>query len=140
MEEGASDRQLIASVLRTSGNEGEELLIRLARFHKNFKVRMAAFSVLQFRNQADERKLQVDVKLDDNEVIQLNAIQPGTICRYVGPVTSIIQEKSDPFDEKEGPDFNELEQNPFIEVNSRDFLASLLRMINLNSDFFVQQF
>jgi len=46
MEEGASDRQLIASVLRTSGNEGEELLIRLARFHKNFKVRMAAFSVL----------------------------------------------------------------------------------------------
>lgn len=97
---------------------------------------MAAVSVLHYRNFADERKLQLDMKLDENEVIQLNAIQPGTICRYVGPVTSVIQEEP-LFDEKEDQ-FSDLEKaHPYIEVNSRDFLASLMRMIQMGNEFFI---
>jgi hypothetical protein len=53
MEEGNIDRQLIASTIRTSGDEGEELLIKLMKFHKNEKVRMAAASVLSYRLPAD---------------------------------------------------------------------------------------
>lgn len=49
LEEGIVDRQLLASVLRTSGDEGEELLIKIVRLHKNYKVRMAAASVLSYR-------------------------------------------------------------------------------------------
>lgn len=49
LEEGVIDRQLLASVLRTSGEEGEELLIKIVRYHKNYKVRMAAASVLSYR-------------------------------------------------------------------------------------------
>lgn len=49
MDEGHVDRQLVASVLRTSGQEGEQLLLKLVRFHKNEKVRMACASVLSHR-------------------------------------------------------------------------------------------
>ena len=33
MDEGNVDRQLIASVLRTSGEEGEQLLLKLLKFN-----------------------------------------------------------------------------------------------------------
>jgi hypothetical protein len=46
---------MISSVIRTSGNEGELLLIKLMKFHKNEKVRMAAASVLSYRLPADSR-------------------------------------------------------------------------------------
>ena len=49
LEEGSVDRQLLASVLRTCGDEGEQLLIKIVRFHKNYKVRMSAASVLSYR-------------------------------------------------------------------------------------------
>ena len=54
IEEGNIDRQLIASVLRTSGSESESLLLKLLKFHKNERVRMAAASVLSYRLPVDE--------------------------------------------------------------------------------------
>ena len=33
-----------------------------------------------------------------------------------------------------------LKELPFVEINSRDFLASLQRMIAMSSDYFIQQF
>jgi len=90
IEEGNIDRQLVASVLRTCGEEGEQLLLKMLKFHKNHKVRMAAASVLSYRLPIDVREIFVDLRLDSNEVIQLNAIPPGTICRYIGPVSSLV--------------------------------------------------
>lgn len=55
LEEGTIDRQLLASVLRTSGEEGEEMLLKIIRLHKNHKVRMAAASVLSFRRPFNEK-------------------------------------------------------------------------------------
>ena len=49
IEEGNVDRQLVASVLRSSGKEGETILLKLLRYHKNERVRMAAASVLSYR-------------------------------------------------------------------------------------------
>ena len=55
LEEGTIDRQLLASVLRTSGDDGEQLLLKILRFHKNYKVRMAAASVLSYRRPVNEK-------------------------------------------------------------------------------------
>lgn len=57
MDEGNVDRQLIASVLRTSGEEGEQLLLKLLKFHKNEKVRMACASVLSYRLPLNSSKI-----------------------------------------------------------------------------------
>ena|SRR5438105_4871284 len=77
LEEGSVDRQLLASVLRTCGEEGEQLLIKILRFHKNYKVRMAAVSVLSYRLPVNIRQLKVDFSLDSNDVVQLNVMPPG---------------------------------------------------------------
>lgn len=77
LEEGSVDRQLLASVLRTCGDEGEQLLIKILRFHKNYKVRMAAASVLSYRLPVNNRNLNLDFRLDSNDVVQLNVIPPG---------------------------------------------------------------
>lgn len=69
LEEGVVDRQLLASVLRTSGDEGEELLIKIVRYHKNYKVRMAAASVLSYRLPSNQRKLEVELRLDSNDLV-----------------------------------------------------------------------
>ncbi len=56
-------------MLRTSGDEGEELLLKIIRYHKDYKVRMAAASVLSYRLQADARQLDVELRLDSNDVV-----------------------------------------------------------------------
>jgi hypothetical protein len=43
--------------LRTSGFEGEQLLIKLMKYHKNEKVRSSAVSVLPYRLPEDQLKL-----------------------------------------------------------------------------------
>ena len=55
LEEGCIDRQLLTSVLRTSGEEGEQILWKIVKFHKNYKVRMAAASVLSYRRPLNEK-------------------------------------------------------------------------------------
>ena len=69
LEEGSLDRQLVASVLRTSGEEGEDLLLKILRYHKDYKVRMAAASVLPYRLPQNSRHLEVTMRLDSNDVV-----------------------------------------------------------------------
>ena len=64
IEEGNVDRQLVASVLRTSGKEGEMILLKLLRYHKNERVRMAAASVLSFRLPINTNKVDLDILLE----------------------------------------------------------------------------
>ena len=67
LDDGQVDRHLISSVIRTSGEEGENLLLKLLRYHKSEKVRMAAASVLSYRLPADSRQIQVEVVLDQDD-------------------------------------------------------------------------
>ena len=69
LEEGSVDRQLLASVLRTSGDEGEDLLVKIMKYHKNYKVRMAAASVCSYRLPMNERQIEVALNLDSNDVV-----------------------------------------------------------------------
>lgn len=57
LDDGQVDRQLTASVIRTCGEEGEQLLLKLLKYHKNEKVRMVAASVLSYRLPADCRQI-----------------------------------------------------------------------------------
>ena len=57
----------MAGVLRTSGEEGEQLLIKMIKRHKNYKVRMAAASVCHYRLPASNKKMDLDLTLDSNE-------------------------------------------------------------------------
>lgn len=64
IEEGNVDRQLVASVLRTSGKEGEAILIKLLKYHKNERVRMAAASVLSYRLPFNPYKIHLEMLLE----------------------------------------------------------------------------
>lgn len=64
-----------------------------------------------------------------------NQFIPGQVCRYVGPVTSLTLQ-----DEDRNGQENVFADSPVMEVNSRDFLASLHRMLSLNNDYFIHQF
>jgi HEAT repeat protein len=63
MDQGTVDRQLLASVLRTSGKEGEELLIKLMKYHSNEKVRSSAASVMAYRLPEDSLKLDIEIEI-----------------------------------------------------------------------------
>ena len=60
---------------------------------------MAAASVLSYRLPADSRQIQVEITLDqeDTNLIdkgKLHAYQPGQVCKYTGPITSLILEEN----------------------------------------------
>ena len=55
---------MIANTIRTSGDEGEELLIKLMKFQKNEKVRMAAASVLSYRLPVDPNHIDLQLVLE----------------------------------------------------------------------------
>jgi len=65
----------------------------------------------------------------------MNSFIPGQVCRYVGPVTSLILEEHSLSDSEQA-----FEQDPMLEVSSRDFLASLHRMLAIGNEYFVHQF
>ena len=56
---------------------------------------------------------------------------PGQVCRYIGPITSLILEQSEAQDEDIGA---------YMEVNQRDLTASLHRMLSLENPYFINQF
>jgi hypothetical protein len=67
LDDGQVDRQLVCSVIRTSGSDGEQLLLKLLKYHKNEKVRMAAACVLSHRLPSDPRQIQVEMVLDTDD-------------------------------------------------------------------------
>jgi hypothetical protein len=95
IEDGNVDRQLIASVLRTSGEESESLLIKLLKFHKNERVRMAAASILSYRLPDDEYEINIQIVVDSTQNLKNSEFVPGQVCRYIGPLTSLILEQSE---------------------------------------------
>ena len=80
MDQGQVDRQLLASVLRTSGNEGEQLLLKLLKYHTHDKVRSSAASVLSYRLPEDQLKIHIDITLDNSQMEifdQTRTLRPG---------------------------------------------------------------
>lgn len=123
-------------MIRTSGEEGEQLLLKLMKYHKNEKVRMAASSVLSYRLPADTRQIQVEILLDANEQNLMESksyFTPGQVCKYSGPINSLILEENERSHSEQV-----FEQDAVMQVSMRDFIASLLRMVNLKNEYFVE--
>ena len=137
LEEGNLDRQMIASVIRTAGSEGEAVLLKLLRYHKNEKVRIAVASVLGYRLPASP--VSVDVVLDSSDIINLTAVPPGNLCTYVGRITPLAVEY-DEEEEEGGEEMTTIEghlgKRGGLLINTRDFLASLNRLVALNNEHF----
>lgn len=97
LDQGVVDRQLLASVLRTSGREGEQLLIKLLKYHKNEKVRASAAAVLPYRLPTDQLKMFVCIKLSKNQFEifdHTRSLRPGQMCTYRnGKISSLVLEE-----------------------------------------------
>lgn len=112
MQEGAVDRQLIACAIRASGNIGEQTLIKLLKQSENPKIRMASASALCWR--VPKRPRQIEIKVMETSDY-LDMKPPGSMIRYVGPIQPVV--------------FQEDEDNSYLEIYSRDFLATLQRFV-----------
>lgn len=111
--------------------EGEALLLKLLKLHKSERVRMAAASVLSYRLSDEPHHLDLEIILETDEYdsARVENYVPGQVCRYYGPMSSIILEEN-----LQGAETNEA---AVVEVSARDFLASLHRMLSLNNEFFI---
>lgn len=119
LDQGMVDRQLLASVLRTSGGEGEQLLIKLMKFHQNDKVRASAAAVLAYRLPADQLKMQVTIELsqDQYEIFDhTKSLRPGQMCTYRnGKISSLVLESL------KHPNIHQDEDTPLSNVDNSTF-------------------
>lgn len=97
LDQGLVDRQLLASVLRTSGLEGEQLLIKLLKYHQSEKVRSAAASVLPYRLPEDQLQIAAVIELAATkyEIFDhTRAMKPGQMCTHRnGKICSLVLEE-----------------------------------------------
>ncbi len=70
LEEGLVDRQLVASVIRATGEAGEQALLNVLRSSVPEKVKVAVASVLQWRVPFNPPFL--NIAMDNNEIITLS--------------------------------------------------------------------
>jgi HEAT repeat protein len=113
-----TEKIFLSSTLRTSGLEGEKLLINEIRTNKDFSVRVAITSVLNYRLPKYPKYL--DIRLDNNDTYSLTKNLPGNFCTYYGKVTPLVMESETSTD--------------YLLINTRDLLASLQRMLHMNWD------
>ena len=115
LEEGSAERQLISCAIRASGNEGEQLLVKILKYHQNTKIRIAAASVLGLR--LPVKPTIIKFQVTNNEILQLAEKMPCNMCMYVGEIKSLLEA-------------NEEDNEKYIvEINPRDFLASIQRFL-----------
>ena len=105
---------------------------------------MAAASVLSYRLPANPNHMDIIMALEqstmfsDGRVVQ--KFSPGQLTRYNGPINSLILEENGGGNPSDTTYACLQNNSPLIEISSRDFLASLHRMIALNNIQYRRQF
>lgn len=122
LQDGSIDRQMIASVIMTSGDEGQRILSKFLKDHPNEKVRIAVASVMGYWK--PDKVKELNVLIEEDKGIDFSSLNLGCICTYSGKVSPIAigEDNDDDFDENK------------LVVNWWDFLASLNRMLSMNDD------
>jgi hypothetical protein len=134
--ESKVEKIFLSSTIRTAGVEGEKILLNELKNNKDFSVRVAIASVLSYRLPKTPKYLKI--RLDSNDTYSITKNLPGSFCTYYGKVTPYVYYEK----ENEGLDSSKEEkiihngevQEDYLEVNTRDFLASLQRMLVMNYD------
>lgn len=127
LKEGTLDRQLIASCIKASGDQGEQLLLKLLKTSSNashHKLILSIISVLSWRLPIKPKVL--PVKIVDFQVAEHYKQNPGTMCIYHGELVpcafeGILTEKS---------------EESWVEINSRDFISALHRLLSVKYEKF----
>ena len=136
-------KDFIASILRTAGPEGEIILLNEIKSNKDFEVRRAIANSFSYRIPKNPKYLKM--KLDKNDTYANSNNLPGSFCKYHGKISPVIEMNTkqieDLLEEEEEDDEIKTEENlqnqnedEYLEVNTRDFLAALQRMLSMNYD------
>ena len=143
-------KEFIASILRTSGIEGEDILLDELKNNKNFEVRRAIANALSYRIPKNPNYL--EIRLDKNDTNSVCNNLPGSFCKYYGNISPVIEMNNKDIDklleqEELNEDNDDLKTHnnnnnntqyinnitdEYLEVNTRDFLAALQRMLSMN--------
>jgi len=123
IQDGSIDRQMIASVIMTAGDEGQRILSKFLKEHPNEKVRIAVASVMGYRKPI--KTWDLSIHIEEDKGIDFSHLSLGCICNYKGKVSPVAIE-----DDLSDSEF-EVDQ---LFVNRRDFLASLNRMLSMNDE------
>ena len=143
------DNQFVASILRNK--YGEKFLLNELKKNKNEKIRSAICSVLCYR--FPKKIIPLKIKLDNgynNNISNMNLNLPGSFYTYQGKICPVLVPCSKNIDEileNEEIEYygrkNHLNKilnmindtsEDWIEINQRDFLAALQRMIQIQYD------
>ena len=136
-------KDYVASILRTCGYEGEIVLLDELKTNKNEEVRTAIVNALSYRTPKQQKYL--TIVLDKNDTYAHSNYLPGSFCTYHGDVSPFIENKHFTIEQllesEEMLDISTLNVNQphdtkeqFLEVNTRDFLAAIQRMLGINYD------
>ncbi|EGR34180.1 HEAT repeat protein [Ichthyophthirius multifiliis] len=134
LNEGNIDRQLIVSVIRACGEIGEQTLLKILKSSPNYKIKIAITTVLSWRVQKQEKN-KLKIKIVPYSVAQHYNVNPGTMCIYIGDQTPLAF-----IDQIENNQEQEEYEEPYIEINTRDFMAALQRLMAIKYDKFQREF
>ena len=142
------DNQFIASILRNK--YAEKLLLNELKTTQNEEIKSAICSVLCYR--FPKKIMPFEIKLDssDKDIFSMNQNMPGSFFNYQGKICPVLvpcTKNIDEILENEEIDY-EVKKNhvnkilnmindtseDWIEINQRDFLAALQRMIQIHYD------
>jgi len=120
--------------LRTAGEKGEKILLKELKTNSEFSVRVAISSVLAFRTTKLPNYL--EIRLDRNDTFSIAKTLPGSFCTYYGKISPYVYERILSEQEQNNQidldDTSNLPYEEYLQVNSRDFLAALQRLISIN--------
>ena len=120
-------RQLIASCIRAGGETGEQLLLKLLKSSTGInhsKLILAIISVLPWRVPIKPDIL--SVKIVNFQVAEHYKQNPGTMCVYHGELIPCAFEGI----------LSEDKEKPWVEINSRDFISALQRLLSVKYERF----
>ena len=121
-------KDYIASILRTAGREGEEILLEEIKYNKDPEVRKAIANCFSYRIPKNPKYL--DIKLDKNDIYSITKNLPGSFYKYHGKICPVIEMNNKQIEEllNEEEEGNELNsenkvssEEEYLEVNTRDF-------------------
>ncbi len=116
------EKFLLTSTIRGYGVEGENFLINELKRTKDPSLKVAIIIVLSHRLPKHPEYL--NLKLENNSLIPNKPSLPGSFCTYVGNNFALF-----PIGKITPVSMNNDSDNAYLEINSRDLIASLQRLL-----------
>ena len=142
------DNQFIASILRNK--YAEKILLNELKINPNEEIKSAICSVLCYRFPKKIIPFKIKLDSDNKDIFSMNQNMPGTFFNYQGKICPVLvpcTKNIDEILENEEIDYDVKKNHTnkilnmindtsddYLEINQRDFLAALQRMIQINYD------